>query len=164
MQKLAKACLMIVSILVCCPALFAAVPPLDFKGVTEQHIMIPMRDGVELSSYVYIPDGKGPWPVLMEQRYAGLTAKGTRMSFAEMASHGYVVCGVNFRGSQNRKAPGLAIGICNGGKSGTATTWSSGWLSNPGRTEKLALLVVRRQVMLKTIWRSRSRHIWFVSL
>ena len=108
MQKLAKACLMIVSFLVFCPALFAADPPLDFKGVTEQHIMIPMRGGVELSSYIYIPDGKGPWPVLMEQRYASLRAKGTRLSFAEMASHGYVVCGVNFRGSQKSEGTWVA--------------------------------------------------------
>src|SRR4051812_19899357 len=42
----------------------------DLAGVTEQHVMIPMRDGVRLSAYLYTPPGEGPWPVLYEQRYA----------------------------------------------------------------------------------------------
>ena len=32
--------------------------------------MAPMRDGKKLSTYLYFPAGKGPWPVLYEQRYA----------------------------------------------------------------------------------------------
>ncbi|MEQ8854960.1 CocE/NonD family hydrolase [Gimesia sp.] len=102
MRKLAPACLWMILCLVLCPALFAQeAPPLKFeKGVTEKHVMIPMRDGVKLSAYLYIPQGKGPWPVLMEQRYASLRGKGSRLSFAEMAGHDYVVCAVNYRGSQ----------------------------------------------------------------
>ena len=38
--------------------------------VTERHEMVPMRDGARLSTYLYIPPGNGPWPVLYEQRYA----------------------------------------------------------------------------------------------
>ncbi len=100
MHKLASACLLMAALLLSPSLLSAADPPLDYEGVTEKHVMIPMRDGVKLSAYLYFPDGKGPWPVLMEQRYASLRSKGGRLSFAEMASHGYVVCGVNFRGSQ----------------------------------------------------------------
>lgn len=102
MRKLAPACLCMVLCLVLCPALSAQeAPPIKFeKGVTEKHVMIPMRDGVKLSAYLYFPKGKGPWPVLMEQRYASLRGKGSRLSFAEMAGHDYVVCAVNFRGSQ----------------------------------------------------------------
>ncbi len=102
MRKLAPACLWMILCLALCPALFAQeAPPLKFeKGVTEKHVMIPMRDGVKLSAYLYIPQGKGPWPVLMEQRYASLRSKGSRLSFAEMAGHDYVVCAVNYRGSQ----------------------------------------------------------------
>ncbi len=107
MHKLAFTFLMTVSVLFC-SSLSAQEKKLDFKGVTEKHVMIPMRDGVKLSAYLYFPEGKGPWPVLMEQRYAGLTGKGTRLAFAEMASQGYVVAGVNFRGSQ--KSEGKWIG------------------------------------------------------
>ncbi|MBL4885184.1 MAG: CocE/NonD family hydrolase [Planctomycetaceae bacterium] len=73
---------------------------IDLNGITEKHVMIPMRDGKKLSAYLYFPKGKGPWPVLMEQRYAGLTATGTRKSFASMAEEGYVIAAVNFRGTQ----------------------------------------------------------------
>lgn len=75
-------------------------PPLSVKGVTEKHVMVPMRDGVKLSVYLYLPDGDGPWPVLMEQRYANGRGTSTRNSLAKLASHGYVVALQNFRGSQ----------------------------------------------------------------
>lgn len=71
----------------------------ELGGVTEKHVMIPMRDGVKLSAYLYFPEGKGPWPVLYEQRYADLRGLDTRKSFARLAAKGYVVCGENFRGT-----------------------------------------------------------------
>lgn len=83
-------------------------PPLDLGGVVEKHVMIPMRDGVKLSAYLYFPPGDGPWPVLYEQRYAPLTADGTRKSNAKLAAGGFVVCGENFRGSQ--KSEGTWVG------------------------------------------------------
>lgn len=49
-----------------------------FGSVTEKHMMIPMRDGKSLSAYLYFPEGSGPWPVLYEQRYAGLRGERTR--------------------------------------------------------------------------------------
>jgi predicted acyl esterase len=68
--------------------------------VTEKQVWIPMRDGVRLSAYLYFPPGKGPWPVLYEQRYADLRALSSRQNFAKLASRGYVVCAENFRGAQ----------------------------------------------------------------
>lgn len=62
--------------------------------------MIPMRDGVHLSAYLYLPAGEGKWPVVFEQRYADISGAGTRKNAAEMARHGYAVAMVNFRGSQ----------------------------------------------------------------
>jgi len=55
-----------------------------------------------LSGYLYFPPppGEGKWPVLMEQRYAGLRDDGTRKSFAQLTDGGYVVAAVNFRGAQ----------------------------------------------------------------
>lgn len=71
----------------------------DLGGVTERHVMMPMRDGARLSTYLYIPPGAGPWPVLYEQRYADLRAAATRQQFASLAAAGYVVAAQNFRGT-----------------------------------------------------------------
>ncbi|WP_040888067.1 CocE/NonD family hydrolase [Zavarzinella formosa] len=82
------------------PAIIAAdPPPVDLGKVTEKHVMIPMRDGKKLSAYLYFPEGKGPWPVIYEQRYADLRGAETRKSFAKLAVPGYVVCVENFRGA-----------------------------------------------------------------
>lgn len=75
-------------------------PKLDLHGVREQHIMIPMRDGVKLSAYLYLPAEEGKYPVVFEQRYASLAGAGTRKNSADLARHGYAVAMVNFRGSQ----------------------------------------------------------------
>ena len=72
---------------------------LDFGTVTEQHVMIPMRDGQKLSGYLYVPPGKGPWPALFEQRYADLKGAGTRKAAAKLAESGFVVAMVNYRGT-----------------------------------------------------------------
>ncbi|MBI1913308.1 MAG: CocE/NonD family hydrolase [Planctomycetes bacterium] len=81
------------------PAGRGAAAPLDLGPVTEKHVMVPMRDGKKLSTYLYFPAGKGPWPVLYEQRYADLRGAGTRQSFARLAAAGYVVAAQNFRGA-----------------------------------------------------------------
>ncbi|MGN6547987.1 MAG: CocE/NonD family hydrolase, partial [Aureliella sp.] len=64
----------------------------------------PMRDGVKLSAYLYLPEAKGSdsgkWPVVFSQRYASLTGASTRKQSADLARQGYVVAMVNFRGSQ----------------------------------------------------------------
>lgn len=77
----------------------AAEPAVDLGPVTEKHEMVPMRDGKKLSVYLYFPPGKGPWPVLLEQRYADLRGAETRKSFARLAAAGYVVAAQNFRGT-----------------------------------------------------------------
>ncbi len=75
-------------------------PGASLPGVIESHEMIPMRDGVKLSVYLFLPkDDKGPWPAVFEQRYASLTAEGTRKAAAELARAGYAVALVNFRGT-----------------------------------------------------------------
>src|SRR5262245_3091000 len=72
---------------------------LDLGAVTEKHVMIHMRDGVKLSAYLYFPHGKGPWPVIYEQRYADLRGAETRKTYARLAAAGYVVAAQNFRGT-----------------------------------------------------------------
>lgn len=100
--------LSIVTMLFLASVIQAAEKKIELGDVTEKHVMIPMRDGVRLSSYLYLPAGKGPWPVLYEQRYASLTAARTRQSMAKLSSHGYVVCLENFRGAQ--KSEGTWVG------------------------------------------------------
>lgn len=80
--------------------LYAQEEPVDLGNVTEQHVMVPMRDGVRLSVYLYLPSGDGPWPALLEQRYANARAAQTRQELARLAAHGYVVALQNFRGTQ----------------------------------------------------------------
>jgi predicted acyl esterase len=72
----------------------------DLGTVTEKHVMIPMRDGVRLSTYLYVPEGKGPWPVIYEQRYADLRGAETRKGYARLAAAGFVVAAQSFRGAQ----------------------------------------------------------------
>lgn len=69
----------------------------DLAPVTETHIMARMRDGVRLSVWLYLPPGKGPWPVLLEQRYSNIHSG--RRHYAALARSGYAVAGANFRGT-----------------------------------------------------------------
>src|SRR5215470_9287245 len=78
-----------------------AADPVDLGGVRFENTMIPMRDGVKLSAFLFFPPGDGPWPVLLEQRYAnGGRDPSTQKSFAKLARGGYVTVLANFRGSQ----------------------------------------------------------------
>ena len=67
------------------------------EAMVESQIMIPMRDGKRLSAYVFKPAGKGPWPVVFQQRYAKLA--GTKTQSEPLVRAGYVVVHVNFRGT-----------------------------------------------------------------
>lgn len=92
--------LVAVSVVLSCHVI-AAAEVVDLGDVTETHEMIPMRDGVRLSAYIYKPKGSGPWPVLLEQRYAAGVNAGNQQYMARMArTHGYVMAMANFRGSQ----------------------------------------------------------------
>lgn len=79
-----------------CPA---AEAPLDLGPVREDHVMVPMRDGTRLSTYLYYPPGKGPWPAIFEQRYADIRGAGSRKAAAKFAEGGFVIALVNYRGA-----------------------------------------------------------------
>ena len=79
---------------------FSAEP--NLAGVDEKQVMIPMRDGVKLSAWMYFPqEVDTPLPAVFEQRYASLRANGTRESAARLARAGYVVALVNYRGTHD---------------------------------------------------------------
>ena len=68
-------------------------------GVQDCHAMVPTRDGVRLSCALSFPTehGEGPWPVLVQFRYAG-DGSAPRQPMAELARHGFVVGFCLFRG------------------------------------------------------------------
>jgi uncharacterized protein len=88
-----------VILLLASPLAAAPLPALDFGGVREEHIMIPMRDGKRLSAYVFFPKGEGKWPAVFEQRYADISSAGSRRAAAKFAEAGFVVAMVNYRGT-----------------------------------------------------------------
>lgn len=70
------------------------------ENVVAEHLMIPMRDGVRLSAFVFRPADDGRYPVLLEQRYANGNNPAVAAQFSKYAQHGYVAVLANFRGSQ----------------------------------------------------------------
>jgi len=99
MQRILFRTLALLAISLSAQSARSAVAQLDLGDIRETHVLIPMRDGVRLSAYLYFPPGDGPWPVIFEQRYASLTGASTRRSAARLAEGGYVVAMVNFRGT-----------------------------------------------------------------
>jgi len=72
----------------------------SFSEVTKK-VMVPMRDGVGLSSDVYLPrDGEGPFPTIFwKTPYNFNELRGTRLNLTlEMVSRGYAVVMQNERG------------------------------------------------------------------
>ncbi len=81
---------------------------LELGGVSEKHAMVPMRDGTRLSTWLYMPQGRGPWPVIYEQRYAPIRSDRTRLESAGFARRGHVVATQSFRGAQDSEGTFLA--------------------------------------------------------
>ncbi len=42
-------------------------PPSSFSSRVERDVMVPMDDGVKLATDVYLPEGTGPFPVIVER-------------------------------------------------------------------------------------------------
>jgi uncharacterized protein len=72
--------------------------------MTMTTAMVPMRDGVRLATDIYVPDGSGPFPLVMERTPYGrhLSSRGeitaadrtpvSRAALAEyFTAHGYVM-------------------------------------------------------------------------
>jgi len=69
--------------------------------VTPTHTFIMMADGVRLAATLYLPDGEGPWPAILEAlpyRKDDLTAS-YRAEYVRLSEAGYVVCRVDVRGT-----------------------------------------------------------------
>jgi hypothetical protein len=65
------------------------------------HTFITMADGVRLAATLFLPDGEGPWPAILEAlpyRKDDLTAS-YRTEYVRLSEAGYVVCRVDVRGT-----------------------------------------------------------------
>jgi uncharacterized protein len=75
----------------------------------REYRFITMGDGVRLASTLYLPDGDGPWPALLEAlpyRKDDITAT-YRPEYVRLADAGYVVCRVDVRGTGSSE--GIAV-------------------------------------------------------
>ena len=43
-----------------------------------QTVLVPMRDGVKLSTIIFLPQGKGPWPTILHRTPYGKSRSGGR--------------------------------------------------------------------------------------
>jgi len=68
--------------------------------VVAEQVMIPMRDGVRLSAFVFRPAGTGRHPVILEQRYANGNSPAVTTQYSGYARRGYAAVLANFRGAQ----------------------------------------------------------------
>ena len=66
-----------------------AAPPIDQ--------MAPMRDGVMLSTIIYLPEGQGPWPVVLVRTPYGKASQ-TRLNGA-WTKHGFAFVAQDCRGT-----------------------------------------------------------------
>ena len=68
---------------------------------TSTNTFIAMADGVRLAATLYVPDGEGPWPAILEAlpyRKDDLTSS-YRTEYVRLSEAGYVVCRADVRGT-----------------------------------------------------------------
>ena len=112
--------------------------------------MVPMRDGVKLSTYIWFPKGEGPWPVvLVRTPYGGHGILGWEAD--RLLENGYCVVGQDMRGRFEAEGNALAFTADGWGEhkdgydcvewvarqpwcSGKVGTWG---LSGPGNTQMM---------------------------
>jgi uncharacterized protein len=58
--------------------------------------MVPMRDGVRLATDIYLPQGQGPWPVVLERTPYNRKQQGEKST--NFVAHGYVYAIQDWRG------------------------------------------------------------------
>lgn len=66
------------------------------KGVVKKTEMAPMRDGVRLATDIYLPEGKGPWPVVLERTPYNRKVQAPKM--APYVKHGFAFVVQDWRG------------------------------------------------------------------
>lgn len=69
---------------------------LNAEAIIKQDVMVPLRDGIKLATNIYLPDGEGPWPVVLTRTpYNKNNAKGSASKYND---RGYVLVSQDVRG------------------------------------------------------------------
>ena len=72
------------------------------RAMPSERAAIPVRDGTRLAATLYVPDGRGPWPAILEAlpyRKDDIT-ESYRPEYVRLCDEGaYVVCRVDVRGT-----------------------------------------------------------------
>jgi uncharacterized protein len=62
----------------------------------KQTVMVPMRDGINLATNIYLPEGDGPWPVVLTR--TPYNKNGADNSASTYNSRGYALVAQDVRG------------------------------------------------------------------
>jgi len=74
----------------------ALVLPLPVCEAALETVMVPMRDGVRLATDVHVPEGEGPWPVILIR--TPYNKDGVRGMAGQATQRGYALVAQDFRG------------------------------------------------------------------
>ena len=66
------------------------------QEVEKQVVMVPMRDGVRLATNIYLPEGEGPWPVVLTR--TPYNKNGADRSAATYNAQGFALVSQDVRG------------------------------------------------------------------
>src|SRR5438552_2565103 len=78
------------------PLLLAPLFAQSYRVLIQTNVAVKMRDGVTLRADIYLPDGEGQFPVLLERTPYNRAADASMAS--QLAAHGYVVVIQDTRG------------------------------------------------------------------
>lgn len=79
-------------------AVWVAALSIASADTTKTTVMVPMRDGVRLSTTVYLPSGEGRWPALLIRTPYSKDGRAADMIAAMAMLNGYALVGQDMRG------------------------------------------------------------------
>ena len=77
-------------------SLLLSLPLLAQSAANRETVMVPMRDGVNLATNIYLPEGDGPWPVVLTR--TPYNKNGADASAATYNARGYALVSQDVRG------------------------------------------------------------------
>lgn len=75
---------------------FALLSPLHAQDIEKEIVMVPMRDGVNLATNIYLPEGDGPWPTVLTR--TPYNKNGADRTAARYTENGYALVAQDVRG------------------------------------------------------------------